>query len=84
MSAVIAEQADLVIQSHLAEGYRVEPPLVVGVDGLAVLAASDLVSSGRLRLAPGGPRWLADFWSASAVDPDQHDGLTLPEPNQAG
>jgi hypothetical protein len=43
-------------------------PLVVGVDALGLLAAAPLVAAGRVRIAPGGPRWLADYWLCAAPE----------------
>jgi glycosyltransferase involved in cell wall biosynthesis len=43
-----------------ADGTADEPVTVVCVGGLDVVATAPLARQGRVRIAPGGPRWLAD------------------------
>lgn len=68
MTTAIAAQVDIVSRSRATATSADGPLLLVGVDGLAILAASAVSDADRLRIAPGGPRWLADRWLSGAPE----------------
>jgi hypothetical protein len=68
MTTAIAAQVDIASRSRATAATADAPLLLVGVDGLAILAASAVSDADRLRIAPGGPRWLADRWLSGAPD----------------
>lgn len=68
MTTAIAAQVDIASRSRATAATADAPLLLVGVDGLAILAASPVADADRLRIAPGGPRWLADRWLSGAPE----------------